>query len=268
MLRTCVLCSMRSPCNSARQRHALSWVVARTQPAPGHALVAERYAAKRSPYIVRVRGFGPDTASQRPLQRSATCCSRPALVPAEATNGPRTASLGRGANPSHPTSCATVRSASRAGRRHLTVRDLQRSRRLHEELRVHPRVRGGARRGRFRSAASRDHGAGERYRRAGGADARREHRRHAAGGAAVRDVVPGADGVAGVDGEAPSGRRCNELVTSRTRVRSSRWNCVMLDQSGNSASSCGQVHAQRQLPDELRRHRYGVQRIALVERSE
>ena len=70
-------------------------------------MVAERYAAKRSPYIVRVRGFGPDTVSQRPLQRSATCCSRPALVPAEVTNGPRTASLGRGANPSHPTSCAT-----------------------------------------------------------------------------------------------------------------------------------------------------------------
>ena len=49
-----------------------------------------------------VRGFGPDTVSQRPLQRSATCCSRPALVPAEVTNGPRTASLGRGAKPLSP----------------------------------------------------------------------------------------------------------------------------------------------------------------------
>ena len=35
----------------------------------------------------------------------------------------------------------------------------------HEELRVHARARGGDRRGRFRSAASRDHHAGERYQR-------------------------------------------------------------------------------------------------------
>lgn len=49
---------------------------------------------------------------------------------------------------------------------------------------------------------------------------------------------------------------------------SGRWNCVIVDQSGNPAASCGQVHTECQFPDELRRHGDGVQRIALVEPAE
>ncbi len=54
----------------------------------------------------------------------------------------------------------------RAGRHHLAVRELQRSRRLDEELPVHARARRRARAGRLRAAAPRDHRRHERRRTA------------------------------------------------------------------------------------------------------